>query len=164
MLIMQNTDQIVEELGHLRTSKSRTPPTAPSAPSATVARVIMCCRGRWNLIGILTHPATRDLDYYARLDTHSNVCPTSPTTCSRTWPCTACTTASSPGAHSTCRPAATCRRVNTQRPAIMSDHSKPMPSGDGVHVDLDWSCSQTHHAVLLDVCLTLHALHVAFPC
>ncbi len=28
---------------------------------------------RWNLIGILAHPATRGLDYYCRLDTHSNI-------------------------------------------------------------------------------------------
>ncbi len=43
------------------------------AHHAQPGSVFSMCRDRWNLIGILTHPATRGLDYYARLDTHSNV-------------------------------------------------------------------------------------------
>ena len=43
------------------------------APAPAVTLMISIYASRWNLIGILAHPATRGLDFYCRLDTHSNI-------------------------------------------------------------------------------------------
>ena len=67
---MEVTRAPVGTLRHQRRHGGRQAWLISCVPSPATVK---CGCGRWNLIGILQHPATRELDYYCRLDTHSNI-------------------------------------------------------------------------------------------